>query len=54
MLPDPILHPTGGGTGLVGMWKASGHLSPHDTVVLFDTGTGFKYVRNMEPLWGGR
>ena len=26
--------------------KASGHLSPDDTVVLFDTGTGFKYVEN--------
>jgi threonine synthase len=34
--------------------KASGHLSPDDTVVLFDTGTGYKYVENMEPLWGGR
>jgi threonine synthase len=30
---------------------ASGHLSPDDTVVLFDTGTGYKYVENMEPLW---
>jgi threonine synthase len=34
--------------------KASGHLSPDDTVVLFDTGTGYKYVENMEPLWGER
>ena len=34
--------------------KVSGHLSPDDTVVLFDTGTGFKYVENMQPLWGGR
>ena len=34
--------------------KASGHLSPDDTVVLFDTGTGFKYVENMAPLWGER
>ena len=32
--------------------KVSGHLSPDDTVVLFDTGTGFKYVENMAPLWG--
>ena len=32
--------------------KASGHLSPDDSVVLFDTGTGYKYVENMEPLWG--
>jgi threonine synthase len=31
--------------------KASGHLSPDDTVVLFDTGTGYKYVENMQPLW---
>jgi threonine synthase len=34
--------------------KASGHLAPDDRVVLFDTGTGYKYVENMEPLWGGR
>jgi threonine synthase len=31
--------------------KASGHLSPDDTVVAFNTGTGFKYVDNMAPLW---
>jgi threonine synthase len=31
--------------------KASGHLSPEDTVVVFDTGTGFKYVENMAPFW---
>ncbi len=31
--------------------KASGHLSANDTVVLFDTGTAYKYVENMEPLW---
>jgi len=31
--------------------KASGHLGPDDTVVLFNTGTGFKYVENMAPLW---
>jgi threonine synthase len=31
--------------------KASGHLSPDDTVVTFNTGTGFKYVENMLPLW---
>jgi len=30
---------------------ASGHLGPDDTVVLFNTGTGYKYVENMEPLW---
>jgi threonine synthase len=31
--------------------KASGHLSPDDSVVVFNTGTGFKYVENMAPLW---
>lgn len=31
--------------------RVSGHLSPDDTVVLFDTGTGYKYLENMEPLW---
>jgi threonine synthase len=31
--------------------KASGHLSPEDTVVVFNTGTGFKYVDTMAPLW---
>jgi threonine synthase len=32
--------------------KANGHLRPDDTVVLFNTGTGFKYVENMAPAWG--
>jgi threonine synthase len=32
--------------------RASGHLSPEDSVVAFNTGTGFKYVENMAPLWG--
>ena len=27
--------------------KASGHLSPDDRIVLFNTGTGYKYVENM-------
>ena len=31
--------------------KSSGHLSPDDSVVIFNTGTGFKYVENMKPLW---
>jgi threonine synthase len=31
--------------------KANGHLSPDDSVVVFNTGTGFKYVENMAPLW---
>jgi threonine synthase len=33
---------------------SAGQLLPDDSVVLFDTGTGYKYVENMEPLWGGR
>ena len=31
--------------------KSTGHLSPDDSVVIFNTGTGFKYVDNMKPLW---
>ena len=31
--------------------KASGHLAADDSVVVFNTGTGFKYVENMAPLW---
>jgi threonine synthase len=31
--------------------RASGHLSPDDTIVLFNTGTGLKYVDTMAPLW---
>jgi threonine synthase len=31
--------------------KANGHLSPDDVVVVFNTGTGFKYLENMAPLW---
>jgi threonine synthase len=31
--------------------KTSGHVSPDDSVVVFNTGTGFKYVENMAPLW---
>jgi threonine synthase len=27
--------------------KASGHLSPDDSIVVFNTGTGYKYVENM-------
>ena len=34
--------------------RASGHLAADDAVVLFDTGTGYKYVENMTPLWGDR
>ena len=34
--------------------KASGQLKDDDSVVIFDTGTGYKYVENMAPLWGGR
>jgi threonine synthase len=31
--------------------RSSGHLSPDDVVVVFNTGTGFKYVDTMAPLW---
>ena len=31
--------------------KATGQLGPEDRVVVFNTGTGFKYVENMAPLW---
>jgi threonine synthase len=31
--------------------KASGHLSADDSIVVFNTGTGFKYVETMSPLW---
>jgi threonine synthase len=31
--------------------KSSGHISADDSVVVFNTGTGFKYVENMAPLW---
>ena len=31
--------------------KASGQLKDDDSVVIFDTGTGYKYVENMAPLW---
>jgi threonine synthase len=31
--------------------RDSGTLGPDDRVVLFNTGTGYKYVENMAPLW---
>jgi threonine synthase len=31
--------------------RASGHVSGDDTVVIFNTGTGYKYVDNMLPRW---
>jgi len=31
--------------------KASGHLSTDDVVVSFNTGTAFKYIENLAPLW---
>jgi threonine synthase len=34
--------------------RAEGQLSPDESVVIFDTGTGYKYVENMAPLWGER
>ena len=34
--------------------RASGHVSPDESVVLFNTGTGYKYVENMLPRWDER
>ena len=31
--------------------KSSGHLSPDDEIVVFNTGTGFKYTELMAPAW---
>ena len=31
--------------------KSSGHVSPDDTVVVFNTGTGLKYTETMRPPW---
>lgn len=31
--------------------RASGHVSSDESVVLFNTGTGYKYVENMLPSW---
>jgi threonine synthase len=31
--------------------KSSGHLSADDTVVVFNTGSGFKYVETLATLW---
>jgi threonine synthase len=31
--------------------KSSGHVTPDDVLVLFNTGTGYKYVELMAPLW---
>jgi threonine synthase len=33
--------------------RASGHLSPDESVTLFNTGTGYKYVEIMLPRWDG-
>jgi threonine synthase len=33
---------------------ASAQVGPDETVVVFNTGTGFKYVENMTPLWEAR
>jgi threonine synthase len=43
-----------GGACIAGLRKlrSSGHLSPDDSIVVFNTGTGFKYTENMAPLWG--
>ncbi len=40
--------PEGGAcVAAAGKLKASGHLSPDDTIVVFNTGTGYKYVENL-------
>jgi len=31
--------------------RASGHVSADESVVLFNTGTGYKYIDNMTPRW---
>ena len=31
--------------------QAAGQVTPAESVVVFNTGTGFKYVENMAPLW---
>jgi threonine synthase len=33
--------------------RASGHVSTDESVVIFNTGTGYKYVDNMLPRWDG-
>jgi threonine synthase len=33
--------------------RASGHVSPDESVVLFNTGTGYKYVDNLLSRWDG-
>jgi threonine synthase len=44
--------PEGGAcVAALGKLKASGPVGTDDTVVVFNTGTGFKYVENMAPLW---
>ena len=48
--PTLIIYPTGGGTGLIGMWKAFdemeklGWIGDDEKVVLFNTGSGLKYA----------
>jgi threonine synthase len=34
--------------------RASGHVSTDESVVIFNTGTGYKYVDNMQPRWDAR
>ena len=47
-----FMAPEGGAcVGALRHLKSSGHLSPDDSVVLFNTGTGLKYAENMAPLW---
>ncbi|HXY41336.1 MAG TPA: pyridoxal-phosphate dependent enzyme, partial [Vicinamibacteria bacterium] len=47
-----FMAPEGGAcVAAAGKLRAAGQLAPEDTVVLFDTGTGYKYVDNLRPLW---
>jgi threonine synthase len=47
-----FMAPEGGATvAALRKLKASGHVSADDSVVLFDTGTAFKYVETLAPLW---
>src|SRR5438270_196963 len=49
-LPDAILYPTGGGTGLIGLWKVFEvldtleRIASAERVVIFNTGSGIKYL----------
>ncbi len=47
-----FMAPEGGAcVAALGKLRASGQLSPDDHIVLFNTGTGFKYYDNLVPTW---